>query len=162
MVLVLKLKNIRDLNHLKTTVMKKLLLIAALILSVVSNINAQEEKETLNLTVEFFGMKSDKGNLFAALYNTENTFLKKPFKGEIVVIKNKKSIVIFKNLPKGVYAISSFHDENDNKKMDTNFFRIPKEPLGISNNVKGFMGPPKYKDAKFNLDSNKTISIKID
>ncbi|MBT4413204.1 MAG: DUF2141 domain-containing protein, partial [Polaribacter sp.] len=46
--------------------------------------------------------------------------------------------------------------------MDTNFFRIPKEPLGISNNVKGFMGPPKYKDAKFNLDSNKTISIKID
>ena len=107
-------------------------------------------------------MQSDKGNLFVALYNTENTFLKKPFKGEIVVIKNKKSIVIFKNLPKGVYAISSFHDENDNKKMDTNFFRIPKEPLGISNNVKGFMGPPKYKDAKFNLDSNKTISIKVD
>ena len=124
-------------------------------------VNAQEEKETLNLTVEFFGMKSDKGNLFVALYNTENTFLKKPFKGEIAVIKNKKSIVIFKNLPKGAYAISSFHDENDNKKMDTNFFGIPKEPIGVSNNATGFMGPPKYKDAKFTVNKNITLSITV-
>ena len=76
-------------------------------------------------------------------------------------IKNKKTVVIFKNLPKGVYAISSFHDINDNKKMDTNFIGIPKEPIGMSNNAKGFMGPPKYKDSKFNLETNKTISIKV-
>jgi uncharacterized protein (DUF2141 family) len=141
--------------------MKKLLLIAALIFSVINTTNAQEEKETLNLTVEFSGMKSDKGSLFVALYNTEATFLKENYKGEITKIEDKKSIVIFKNLPKGVYAISSFHDANDNKKMDTNFLGIPKEPIGMSNNATGFMGPPKYKDSKFNLDSDKTISIKV-
>ncbi|PQJ73657.1 hypothetical protein BTO14_01500 [Polaribacter butkevichii] len=124
-----------------------------------NTLNAQEN--TANLTVAFSGMKSDKGNLFVALYNTEANFLKKAYKGEMAEIKNKKTVVIFKNLPKGVYAISSFHDINDNKKMDTNFIGIPKEPIGMSNNAKGFMGPPKYKDSKFNLESNKTISIKV-
>ncbi|WP_343330645.1 DUF2141 domain-containing protein [Polaribacter staleyi] len=139
--------------------MKKLLLIATLIFSFTNTSNAQEN--TASLTVSFSGMKSDKGNLFVALYNTEATFLKKAYKGEMAEIKNKKTVVIFKNLPKGVYAISSFHDINDNKKMDTNFIGIPKEPIGMSNNAKGFMGPPKYKDSKFNLETNKTISIKV-
>jgi uncharacterized protein (DUF2141 family) len=53
------------------------------------------------------------------------------------------------------------HDENDNKKMDTNFIGIPKEDFGCSNNATGFMGPPKYEDAKFMLEENKTIDIKI-
>ena len=45
--------------------------------------------------------------------------------------------------------------------MDTNFLGIPKEPIGISNNAKGFMGPPKYKDAKFELKHDKTLKINI-
>ncbi len=141
--------------------MKNLLLIAILIFSFTNTVNGQEEKETMNLTVEFSGMKSDKGSLFVALYNTEVDFLKKGYKGEIAEIKNKKTVVVFKNLPKGVYAISAFHDVNDNKKMDTNFIGIPKEPIGMSNDAKGFMGPPKYNDSKFNVDSDKTISIKV-
>ena len=76
-------------------------------------------------------------------------------------IENKKSVVIFKNLPRGEYAVSFVHDENDNKKMDTNFLGIPKEDYGCSNNATGFMGPPKYEDAKFMLEENKSINIKI-
>ena len=45
--------------------------------------------------------------------------------------------------------------------MDTNLFGIPKEDYGCSNNARGFMGPPKYNDAKFQLTGNKTIDIKI-
>lgn len=141
--------------------MKKILLIATFFLSVINSINAQQEKETLDLRVAFSGMKSDKGNLFVALYNEEASFLKKSYRGKTVKVNNKKSVVIFKNLPKGIYAISAFHDVNDNKKMDTNFFGIPKEPIGISNDATGFMGPPKYKDSKFNLEKNKTITIKV-
>lgn len=148
-------------NHQKTIIMKNLIFTTIFLFSFIFNINAQEKKETYNLTVEFFGMNSDIGKLFVALYNSEIDFLKKGYKGEIAEIKNKKSIVIFKNLPKGVYAISSYHDENNNKKMDTNFLGIPKEPIGMSNDASGFMGPPKYEDAKFNLDSDKTISIKV-
>ena len=139
--------------------MKNIILTIALLITGISSSNAQEE--TFNLTVNIAGINSDKGSLLVGIYKTEKSFLKKPFKSDIIKIINKKSTVVFKNIPKGTYAVSFVHDENDNKKMDTNFIGIPKEDFGCSNNATGFMGPPKYKDAKFQLTENKTIDIKI-
>jgi len=135
------------------------MLTIAILITGISSSNAQEE--TFNLTVNIAGINSDKGSLLVGIYKTEKSFLKKPFKSDIIKIINKKSTVVFKNIPKGTYAVSFVHDENDNKKMDTNFIGIPKEDFGCSNNATGFMGPPKYKDAKFQLTENKTIDIKI-
>ena len=135
------------------------MLTIAILITGISSSNAQEE--TFNLTVNIAGINSDKGSLLVGIYKTEKSFLKKPFKSDIIKIINKKSTVVFKNIPKGTYAVSFVHDENDNKKMDTNFIGIPKEDFGCSNNATGFMGPPKYKDAKFQLTENKTINIKI-
>ena len=135
------------------------MLTIAILITGISSSNAQEE--TFNLTVNMAGINSDKGSLLVGIYKTEKSFLKKPFKSDIIKIINKKSTVVFKNIPKGTYAVSFVHDENDNKKMDTNFIGIPKEDFGCSNNATGFMGPPKYKDAKFQLTENKTIDIKI-
>lgn len=118
-------------------------------------------QETFNLTVNISGLSSDKGQVLVGLYDNESDFLKKQLKGEIVKVKDNKTVAIFKNVPKGEYAVSFVHDENSNNKMDTNFVGIPKEDYGCSNNAKGFMGPPKYKDAKFNLTEDKVIEIKI-
>lgn len=118
-----------------------------------------QDKHTV--TINFKGMKSDKGSLYVAVYNTEYSFLKKPLKGTIAKVVDKKTTITLKDIPAGVYAVSAFHDTNDNKKMDTNFFGIPKEPIGISNNAKGFMGPPKYKDAKFIVNKDITLSITV-
>lgn len=116
-------------------------------------------QENYTINIEFSGIKTDKGDVYVAIYNTKESFLKTPYKGDIVKVNDKKAFAIFKNIPEGDYAISAFHDENDNKKMDTKIFGIPKEPIGISNNAKGFFGPPKYKDAKFT--ANKDITLKI-
>ncbi len=113
-------------------------------------------QSTSNLTINFQGLTSDKGKLFVAIYNQKENFLKTMFKGEIIEIKNGKATVNFNNLPKGVYAISSFHDENDNGKLDTNFIGIPNEPNACSNNAKASFGPPKFKDAKFLLEQHLT------
>jgi uncharacterized protein (DUF2141 family) len=139
--------------------MKKILLIAVFIFYGVLSTNAQEE--IFDLTINVSGLNSNKGTLLVAVYDQKEAFLKKQFIGNTVKIKNKKSIITFKNLPKGEYAVSFLHDENDNKKMDTNFFGVPKEDYGCSNNAKGFMGPPKYDDAKFQLTANKIIDIKL-
>lgn len=139
--------------------MKNLIFTIVIILTSILGTNAQEE--TFNLTVNISGLNSDKGTLLIGVYNKKEDFLHKQFKGEISKIENKKSVIIFKNLPKGEYAVSFVHDENDNKKMDTNFLGIPKEDYGCSNNATGFMGPPKYEDAKFMLEENKSINIKI-
>ena len=68
----------------------------------------------------------------------------------------------FDDLPEGEYAISIFHDENNNNELDTNFLGIPKEGLGASNDARGHFGPPKYKDVKFYLkNGSKTITINL-
>ena len=138
--------------------MKNLLLITAFIFSGIFSTSAQEKH---TVTLQFEGMKSNKGNLYVAIYDKEDSFLKKPIKGTIVKIVDKKATVTLKDIPAGMYAVSAFHDANDNKKMDTNFLGIPKEPTGMSNNAKGFMGPPKYKDAKFNVTKDLTLTINV-
>ena len=116
-------------------------------------------QKNCSLSIEFEGLKTEKGKLFVALYNSEEDFLKNEMKGLVVEISNGKASASFDNLEKGIYAISSFYDKNDNGKMDTNFIGIPKEPVALSNNAKGKFGPPKYRDAKFNISKSKTQLI---
>jgi uncharacterized protein (DUF2141 family) len=59
---------------------------------------------------------------------------------------------VFERIPQGVYAVAVFHDENMNGKLDSNFFGIPKEGYGASNNPKKRIGPPKFEQAKFSLN----------
>ncbi|MBE7646389.1 DUF2141 domain-containing protein [Tenacibaculum finnmarkense] len=138
--------------------MPKIILTVFFILTGILN-SISQEKHTI--TVYFEGMKSDKGNLYVAIYNHKKDFLKEPIKGKIIKISDKKASLVFENMIAGTYAISAFHDVNDNKKMDTNFIGIPKEPIGISNDAKGFMGPPKYKDAKFDVIQSIKMTIRI-
>ncbi|QMU66432.1 MAG: DUF2141 domain-containing protein [Flavobacteriaceae bacterium] len=138
--------------------MRKIILIAILIITTAFNSSAQEIH---SITIEFHGMKSDKGFIYVALYDNETDFLKKFIKSTIVEIKDKKATAALEDIPPGEYAISAFHDKNENGKLDVNFFGIPKEPTGTSNNIRGFMGPPKYKKAKFELKEDRTLKIQI-
>lgn len=69
---------------------------------------------------------------------------------------------MFTNLPEGVYAVSVFHDENMNQKLDKNFMGIPKEGYGASNNPKKKMGPPDFEETKFQLSGQaQSLEIKL-
>ena len=132
-----------------------------------TSIFSQNISQTKNgiLTVNIIDFENDKGTAVVMLYKDGEGFPKSPdkaFKAMTVRIADKKAVAIFGNLLPGEYAISIYHDENGNKKMDTNFFGIPKEGVGNSNNAKGHFGPPKYSDAKFNFNGEKqTFTIKI-
>ena len=134
------------------------LLIIVLVHIFTSQIQSQEE---YNIAVKVNGLSSNKGKVFLAIYDKQEDFLENTYRGTTSSIANQTCEVVFENIPKGIYAISIFHDENDNGKMDTNFMGIPKEDYGCSNNASGFMGPPKWKDAKFELTSDTTITINL-
>ena len=138
--------------------MKNLLLTITFIFLGIMLTSAQEK---YSIALDFKGMKSNKGNLYVAIYDKEDNFLKKPIRGTIVKIEDKKARVTLKDIPTGVYAVSAFHDTNNNKKMDTNFLGIPKEPTGMSNGATGFMGAPKYKDAKFKVTKDTALTITV-
>lgn len=72
-------------------------------------------------------------------------------------------VVKFDNLPPGDYAITLYYDENDNGKLDTGMFRIPREKAAFSNNAWRRFGPAKWKDAHFELmqkDLDPSIQMK--
>jgi len=66
-------------------------------------------------------------------------------------------------LPPGRYAISAYLDENGNRKLDSNWLGIPKEPVGASNNPRRRRGPPRFEDCAFEMDiSDRTVSIRLE
>lgn len=120
--------------------------------------------EPLTLTVHLKAFKSDKGMVEVALFDQASAF---PTKPERAVAKQRAPItggtatVEFRDLKPGTYAVAAYHDVNNNGKMDANFIGIPKEPTGASNDAKGRMGPPSFRDAQFTLNAPGAISISM-
>lgn len=117
--------------------------------------------QNVKLTVAVSGLKNNTGIVKVGLYNSDGTFLKTTYKSLTSEIKNNEVVVTFDNLPAGEYAISTYHDENNNGKLDRNAMGVPSEAYAASNNAKGFMGPPSYKDAKFLIDKDSKIEITL-
>ena len=128
-----------------------------------SEVNTRTETGTLTIVITQF--RNNLGEVSVALFNQEEAFPKlsdKAVRSVYAPIVDRKSVVVFEHLPAGEYAVSVYHDENNNKKMDANFLGIPKEGVGASNNARGHMGPPKYQDAKFTFNGKQqTIEIGI-
>lgn|SRR5690554_4011402 len=114
------------------------------------------------IDVSITGFKNDTGKAMIGLYNEDTYFLKKVYKSFAVKIKNGKVEVAFADIPDGIYAISVYHDENDNDQFDRLFGMIPKEDYGNSNNVPPRFGPPKWEDTKFEVGRGGSIQINIE
>lgn len=121
-----------------------------------------QEKDTLSVTLDISITKFNKGSILIALYESEESYMKESYKSADVLVKNNKAKFIFHSIKKGVYAFSFFHDLNNNKKLDTNFLGIPKEPYGFSNNKKGRFGPPKFSEASLEINKNSNYKISIE
>ena len=131
------------------------------ILVLVFLIGSFVQAQNVSLEVKVTGLKNNVGVVKVGLYDGEANFLKTVYKSLKSDISNNSATVIFSDIPKGIYAVSVYHDENKNDVMDRNSFGIPSENYGTSNGATGFMGPPKFEDAKFNLVNNSKINITI-
>lgn len=106
------------------------------------------------------GLRSDDGQALIGVFASEENWLKDTVVGKKLEIENGTCSWTFEGIPFGFYGISVIHDENGNGKMDTSMFRIPREPYGCSNGAKGKFGPPKWKDARFEVNGE-VVSITI-
>src|SRR5215469_17314337 len=113
--------------------------------------------------VDVVGLRNNKGQVFCALYASAEGF---PKDGQKAIRRNHSSIFDkrasceFSGIEPGTYAISVFHDENSNGKLDTNFLGIPREGVGASNDARGHMGPPKFDAAQFQFSGGR-LNLKI-
>ena len=120
------------------------------------------DQANFDLKVQVIGGKANKGNAIISLFDSEDKFLKSPMRIEKVSFDNSGNLeFVFSALPSGTYAISAIYDEDDNGELNTNFFGIPTELVGFSNNAKGRFGPPSFKKAAFELSESMTVSIRL-
>lgn len=129
--------------------------------------NTDSTTEAYNLTVNIENLKNTKGTLIFSLYNSEGSLpdekFERYFKKNIATIDDKNVQVTFKDLPEGQYAVTVLHDENNNGKIDKKFMLpLPKEGVGFSNyNDFGLSNRPNFKDASFNLNKDRMITVKV-
>ena len=96
-----------------------------------------------------FVQLKDRGVVRCALYATPDDYMKKSFREAVGTVSGGRAVCVFSHIAAGTYSMAAFHDENNNDKLDTGIFGIPVEGFCTSNNAKGRLGPPKYKDAAF-------------
>ena len=135
--------------------------ILALIISLfsISLSQAQEETQNYSISVTVPNVYQEGGVVVFSLH-TKDTFMKKPFQVISSKIDNKTATATFTDIPIGTYAVLVLHDKNENNKMDFNANGMPAEAYGISNNVMT-MGPPRFEDAKFNLNEDLEFEVKF-
>jgi uncharacterized protein (DUF2141 family) len=104
---------------------------------------------TSTLTVRITGIRNANGNLQVKLSRDTNVV---ELRAVEIEAKTLTAQTVFARLPYGAYAVSLFHDENKNGKLDSNLLRIPKEGYGFSNNPSKRVGQPKYEETTFILN----------
>lgn len=106
-----------------------------------------------SLRIEIYNLKNSKGQIVLDLQDENKNSIKAVFQE----IKDNQCIITITNLSPGKYTFRYFHDENNNKKLDTDWIGIPTEGFGFSNNAKGKFGPPSYEKTIFQFTSDTTM-----
>lgn len=110
---------------------------------------SMQSQNTIEVSLTDF--KNDKGTAIIGLYNEKGTFLDKTYKSLSSEISNKEANVTFTDVPDGAYAISSFHDADNDGEVNMFMGMIPSESYGCCNGAKGYFGPLKWNDGKFEV-----------
>jgi len=78
--------------------------------------------------------------------------------------KTREQIVEFENIPAGTYAVSLYHDLDNNGTLnrDPILQLLPAEPYGFSNNVIPTTKPPKFEKCSFIVEEKQNVTITID
>jgi uncharacterized protein (DUF2141 family) len=112
------------------------------------------------------GLKNSNGKMFCIIFDDAKAYPSKPDRAAMKTsspITDKQATCVFGGVRPGIYAVAVFHDENGNGRLDTGFLGIPSEPTGASNDARGSMGPPSFKDAQFHYDGGSLVlKVKLD
>ena len=117
----------------------------------------------MHLYVIVKNFKDSGGSVRVGLFDNAKDFLKKSVDAKAAPFHADSVVVVFEGLMPGEYAVSVFHDRNDNGELDKNFIGIPREGFAFGNNTMGSFGAPSFQDAKVILkaeDVTQVLSLK--
>lgn len=134
----------------------RILLITFIFMGMSTHLKAQ------SLAVEVTNIEEPKGTIRICLVSREEDFLSSCEYGKIQAVSGDNETILFEDVKAGTYALSLFHDQDDNGKLNTDgMFGLPSEPYGFSNNAKGMFGPPSFEKSLFEVAGEVSITVKL-
>ena len=130
-----------------------------------SALRADDMSKAAGIKVEVTGFRNENGKLGCSLFKGPEGFPRdgsKVFRHMWAPIQGGRGECFFAGVPAGDYAVSVFHDENNNGKFDMNWMGMPLEGYGFSNNVKPILKAPSFDDCEFHYDGTSIKQILID
>jgi uncharacterized protein (DUF2141 family) len=120
--------------------------------------------QSYRLTVEITDMKViEKSMARIAVYNSGETYFdsEQMFMSAEFEVKDSVGSHTFEDVPEGTYAITIYHDEDNDGEMDRKWYGPPKEGYAFSNNYHSAFKPASFEDAAFEVSDDTKISVKM-
>jgi uncharacterized protein (DUF2141 family) len=115
--------------------------------------------------IQIKGVAANYGQLRIAVFNRAEGFLdpKKVFYATSVRV-DQRGVLHLKlpDFPDGWYAVSCFHDLNNNGILDKNLLGIPTEPYGFSNGARPKFRAPNWEETRVWLNQGDTVELQLE
>jgi uncharacterized protein (DUF2141 family) len=119
---------------------------------------------TAKVVMNIGKLQNNQGSVQCRLYRSAAGFPEETAEDSIekrTPIAGESVTLSFESVTAGTYAVSCLHDENNNRKLDKNFFGVPTEGYGVSNNKTYAMSAPKWAESTFTVEAGKDVSLGI-
>ncbi|MEC7863524.1 MAG: DUF2141 domain-containing protein [Bacteroidota bacterium] len=151
--------------------MKKLLLLFFCLLFIFNSCKKEDvdldiletPSVTTQIILEVYGFENLDGDLAIAINNSSEQFISNTecYRDTIIDIPSNDITLTIEGIIAGTYAISVFHDEDEDGELDLGFLNIPEEGFGFSNNPPIGFSQPDFNDCKFTIEEAQSLTIPI-
>ena len=106
-----------------------------------------------DVTVTVDQIESTDGLVYITLWGSKDTWLddKKSLQNIGQPAKVGAMTFVLHDVAPGRYAIATFHDANDNGRMDFNFIGYPIEGYAFSQDIRPFLSAPSFDSCAFDI-----------
>ena len=143
------------------------LLLSAFLVAGVFDASAQvgERRAAVTLDVHVAGFENTDGAAGIAVWDAARGFpeeIEHAIATTYATIQDGVALARFDQLEPGPYAITVFHDKNDNRRFDKNWLGMPKEAWGVSNNVRPWLRAPRFDEASLGvIEGPRLVEIRV-
>ncbi|MGB8700337.1 MAG: DUF2141 domain-containing protein [Thermosynechococcaceae cyanobacterium] len=118
-------------------------------------------QSTTSLNVVFKDLRSSDGQVCLNLFSGPKGFPQGGAESNLAMsrcapVANGVASVMLSDLPPGQYAISAYHDANNDGQMNKGAFGIPEEGFGFSNNPTIGFSAPTFDETQFQVSGSQS------
>ena len=127
--------------------------------------SSQGEGEPRSVRITVLNVSSNEGSVLINLFLTEDGFPydnnKAFFAKAIPAVEGQVHATVV-DVPPGLFAISAFHDADDDRELTTGLLGIPVEDYGFSNSARDTFGPPSFSEAAVDFGREERIEVQVE